>query len=235
MPEGAASNVVRGSCSEPPFEGIPGITLSTRGLPKNRVFFCFPSHRSGLIRCSFYGHTNVSRKLVDERMKGTNVRLEYSPERLAWHRWHLHQRMAVTSAHLDGSFTGTELDFALDVCNGVVDVLGSWLGRCNWGWLMSKLASDFHRVGKRSVLRTFRKAHLVIQKKLGRKEKISFCTFCQVLFYFWMAEVATNSWAAGDPQLAWDCGDGNAQRLGTCSGGTGFEAKQNQIMTSINY
>lgn len=27
---------------------------------------------------------------------------------------------------LDGSFTGTELDFALDVCNGVVDVLGSW-------------------------------------------------------------------------------------------------------------
>lgn len=32
---------------------------------------------------------------------------------------------------LDGSFTGTELDFALDVCNGVVDVLGSWLGRCN--------------------------------------------------------------------------------------------------------
>eukprot|EP00434_Breviolum_minutum_P037791 symbB.v1.2.033510.t1/scaffold4173.1/size43543/6 len=40
------------------------------------------------------------KKLVDERMKGTNVRLEYSPE----------------------SFTGTELDFALDVCNGVVDV-----------------------------------------------------------------------------------------------------------------
>eukprot|EP00438_Fugacium_kawagutii_P007121 Skav222894 [mRNA] locus=scaffold1102:253335:258568:- [translate_table: standard] len=40
------------------------------------------------------------KKLVDERMQGTNVRLEYSPE----------------------SFTGTELDFALDVCNGVVDV-----------------------------------------------------------------------------------------------------------------
>lgn len=40
------------------------------------------------------------KKLVDERMKGTNVRLEYSPE----------------------SFTGTELDFALDVCNGVVEV-----------------------------------------------------------------------------------------------------------------
>lgn len=40
------------------------------------------------------------KKLVDDRMQGTNVRLEYSPE----------------------SFTGTELDFALDVCNGVVDV-----------------------------------------------------------------------------------------------------------------
>mmetsp|Transcript_95247 Transcript_95247/g.226839 ORF Transcript_95247/g.226839 Transcript_95247/m.226839 type:complete len:604 (+) Transcript_95247:112-1923(+) len=40
------------------------------------------------------------KKLVKERMAGTNVRLEYSPE----------------------SFTGTELDFALDVCNGVVDV-----------------------------------------------------------------------------------------------------------------
>lgn len=39
---------------------------------------------------------------MDERMAGMNVRLEYSPE----------------------SFTGTELDFALDVCNGVVDVSG---------------------------------------------------------------------------------------------------------------
>ena len=96
------------------------------GLPWKE--FSFASHPTDpvLIRCSFYGHTNVSRKLVDERMKGTNMRLEYSPERLAWHRWHLHQHMAVTSAHLDGSFTGTELDFALDVCNGVVDVLGSW-------------------------------------------------------------------------------------------------------------
>mmetsp|Transcript_3458 Transcript_3458/g.8248 ORF Transcript_3458/g.8248 Transcript_3458/m.8248 type:complete len:606 (+) Transcript_3458:76-1893(+) len=40
------------------------------------------------------------KKLVDERMAGMNVRLEYSPE----------------------SFTGTELDFALDVSNAVIDV-----------------------------------------------------------------------------------------------------------------
>jgi len=42
------------------------------------------------------------RKLADEELKGVNVRLEYSPE----------------------SFTGTELDFALDICEAVCDVWG---------------------------------------------------------------------------------------------------------------
>lgn len=115
-------------------------------------------------------------------MKGTNVRLEYSPERLAWHRWHLHQHMAVTSSSMAVSLgrSWTSPWMCAMVWWMCWD-LG--LGRCNWGWLMSKLASDFHRVGKRSVLRTFRKAHLVIQKKLGRKDKISFCTFWQVLYF----------------------------------------------------
>jgi len=44
--------------------------------------------------------TKLLRKLVDAELQGVNVRLEYSPE----------------------SFTGTELDFALEVCEAVMDV-----------------------------------------------------------------------------------------------------------------
>ena len=137
--------------------------LEHERVAEKTAFFCFPSHWSGLIRCSLYGHTNASRKLVDERMKGTNVRLEYSPERLAWHRWHLHQHMAVTCSSMAVSLgrSWTSPWMCAMVWWMCWD-LG--LGRCNWGWLMSKLASDFHRVEKRSVLTTFRKAHLVIQK-----------------------------------------------------------------------
>jgi len=47
--------------------------------------------------------TQLLRKLADEKLQGANVRLEYSPE----------------------SFTGTELDFALDVCEAVMDVWGA--------------------------------------------------------------------------------------------------------------
>mmetsp|Transcript_77195 Transcript_77195/g.213440 ORF Transcript_77195/g.213440 Transcript_77195/m.213440 type:complete len:615 (-) Transcript_77195:134-1978(-) len=46
--------------------------------------------------------TQLLRKLADTELQGVNVRLEYSPE----------------------SFTGTELDFALDVCEAVCDVWG---------------------------------------------------------------------------------------------------------------
>mmetsp|Transcript_27595 Transcript_27595/g.69249 ORF Transcript_27595/g.69249 Transcript_27595/m.69249 type:complete len:623 (+) Transcript_27595:79-1947(+) len=47
--------------------------------------------------------TKLLRRLADSELKGVNVRLEYSPE----------------------SFTGTELDFALDVCEAVCDVWGA--------------------------------------------------------------------------------------------------------------
>lgn len=47
--------------------------------------------------------TKLLRSLTDSELKDTNVRLEYSPE----------------------SFTGTELDFALEVCEAVVDVWGA--------------------------------------------------------------------------------------------------------------
>lgn len=47
--------------------------------------------------------TKLLRKLADAELQGVNVRLEYSPE----------------------SFTGTELDFALDVCEAVCDVWGA--------------------------------------------------------------------------------------------------------------
>jgi len=47
--------------------------------------------------------TKLLRKLADSELQGVNVRLEYSPE----------------------SFTGTELDFALDVCESVCDIWGA--------------------------------------------------------------------------------------------------------------
>lgn len=46
--------------------------------------------------------TKLLKKLTEEQLKGSEVRLEYSPE----------------------SFTGTELDFALDVCEAVMDAWG---------------------------------------------------------------------------------------------------------------
>lgn len=47
--------------------------------------------------------TQLLRQLADAELKGVDVRLEYSPE----------------------SFTGTELDFALDVCETVMDIWGA--------------------------------------------------------------------------------------------------------------
>jgi len=47
--------------------------------------------------------TRLLRQLTDSELKGANVRLEYSPE----------------------SFTGTELDFALEVCEAVCDIWGA--------------------------------------------------------------------------------------------------------------
>jgi 2-isopropylmalate synthase len=47
--------------------------------------------------------TKLLKSLAEEHLKGVNVRLEYSPE----------------------SFTGTELDFALDVCEAVCDTWGA--------------------------------------------------------------------------------------------------------------
>lgn len=88
------------------------------------------------LKISFQVEPSWDRKLVDERMQGTNVLLEYSPERwvMGWERiqqlrtaWKF-IRMAVPAYPTPlrrCSFTGTELDFALDVCNGVVDVPGA--------------------------------------------------------------------------------------------------------------
>eukprot|EP00922_Rhytidocystis_sp_ex-Travisia-forbesii_P040539 GHVS01060416.1.p1 GENE.GHVS01060416.1~~GHVS01060416.1.p1 ORF type:complete len:622 (-),score=90.95 GHVS01060416.1:253-2118(-) len=66
---------------------------STSALQRDVVF---RQSREGIIELAVSG-TKLIRKLVDDKLRGANVRLEYSPE----------------------SFTGTELDFALAIAQAV--------------------------------------------------------------------------------------------------------------------
>eukprot|EP00933_Yihiella_yeosuensis_P025208 TRINITY_DN19564_c0_g3_i2.p1 TRINITY_DN19564_c0_g3~~TRINITY_DN19564_c0_g3_i2.p1 ORF type:complete len:627 (-),score=102.40 TRINITY_DN19564_c0_g3_i2:340-2085(-) len=107
IPDGVWIQVLtqcRDSLIERTCEGVRGaknvvlhIYNSTSELQRRVVF---KKDRKDIKQLAIDG-VKVLRKYVNEKLTGTNVRLEYSPE----------------------SFTGTELDFALDVCE---DVMKEW-------------------------------------------------------------------------------------------------------------
>mmetsp|Transcript_159265 Transcript_159265/g.510972 ORF Transcript_159265/g.510972 Transcript_159265/m.510972 type:complete len:608 (-) Transcript_159265:113-1936(-) len=87
-------------------EGVRGaknvvlhIYNSTSELQRRVVF---KAERDDIKKMAVEG-TKLLKELAEKELKGVNVRLEYSPE----------------------SFTGTELDFALEVCEAVCDVWGA--------------------------------------------------------------------------------------------------------------
>lgn len=93
----------RESLIERTIEGVKGaknvvlhIYNSTSELQRRVVF---KKGREDIKQLAVDG-VKLLKKLTDEKLQGANVRLEYSPE----------------------SFSGTELDFALDVCEEVMDV-----------------------------------------------------------------------------------------------------------------